>query len=228
MPPYQSAPIIGPPPPMLIPGVPSYAFGKYIDGHPTVRAYITNVALTSNVATVTLQIMEGYIPAIGDLVSITGCPTTSGLFNVTDAVITAVSITAATGLGTITFALTHADVVSVASSGTLLSTQVAVGDALTGSAQKSQQFAIQAAKGQGRGISWEYACASAPVSIAVQLEGAISDIDTDYVIIGTSQTTAGGAQQLATAPVNCNFVRLNVTASSGGTLPTIVGKIVQS
>jgi hypothetical protein len=225
MPPYQTNPIAGPPPPMLQPGVPVLAFGTLLHGHPTVRAYVTNVAITSNVATVTVQIMEGFIPAVGDLVSIV-C--SNSIFNVTDAVITAISITAATGAGTITFALTHADVGSVAASGTVLSTQSPVPLALTGSAQKSQQYAIQAAKGQGRGISWSYSCPSAPVSIAVQLEGAINDNDADYVLIGTSQTTAAGAQQLATAPVNCNFVRLQVTASSGGTLPTILGRILQS
>jgi hypothetical protein len=210
---------------MLMPGVPSYAFGSYLDGHPVMRATITNVALTSNVATVTVQMVEGFIPAVGDLVSIV-CSNT--IFNVTDSVITARSITAATGAGTITFALTHADVVSVAATGSLLSQQVPVPLALTGSAQKSQQFAVQTAKGQGRGISWSYSCPSAPSTIAIQLEGALTDNDADYAIIGSSQTTAAGASVFATAPILVNFVRLQVTASSGGSSPTILGKILQS
>lgn len=227
MPGYVTNPQGNTPVPLLQPGVPSYAFGKKIDGHPTVRALVTNVAITGNVATVTIRIVEGFIPVVGDLVSGFAIPTSAGLFDVVNIALTGVTINSLTGVGTITFPLVGS-VASVASSGYVLITQTDIADTLTGSDQKSQQFAIQAAKGQGRGISWDYSCPSAPGSIAIQLEGAITDTDADYAIIGTSQTTAAGGTIIASVPELVNFVRLHVTASSGGSTPTIVGKLLLS
>ena len=226
MPGYLTNPTVAVAIPMLQSGLPAYAFGSKLDGHPTVKMIIDHVSITSNVATITGTIVEGFIPAVGDIAEINGC--SNAVFNVSGKTITAVSIVAATGKGTITFALTNVDVPSAAASGILQAVQSDVPEALTGSDQKSLQFAVQALTGRGRGISWEYLCPSAPVSIAIQLEGAINDIESEYAIIGSSQTTAGGAQVFATAPVLVNFVRLHITASTGGTVPTIVGKILQS
>ena len=73
---------------------------------------VTNFALTSNVATLTGIIIAGNIPAVGDFISTQGQP-----FDVTDATITGVSINADSGIGTITYAATNADIGSVASGG---------------------------------------------------------------------------------------------------------------
>lgn len=212
----------------LTPGVPAYAFGSKNLITPTTLLQITNVALTSNVATVTVLVREGNIPAVGSLISITGTSNTSGLFNVTNKTITAVSINSSTGIGTITFALSHADVVSAANAGQGYVPVPEVPEAAV-SGNKSQAFAIQNTIGRGYGISWAYTYPSAPVSGSIQLEGAINDVDGEYTLIGTAQTGVSGyVEVFATLPELVNFVRLNQTALSGGTNPTVIGKILLS
>lgn len=217
-----------PTPRLLQPGVPAYAFGSKNPNLPTVRMAITNVALTSNVATYSVTMLEGNIPAAGDLASVTGTSTQSGAFNITATALASVSIDATTGIGTVTLALTHANVGSIAQSGLMTVAVPEVPELLSG-ATKSQAFAVQAAKGQGRGISWAYTCPSQPGSLSVQLEGAINDEDAEYTLIGTALTTTSGYNEVfATAPENVNFVRINATTFSAGTNPSIIAKISQS
>lgn len=216
-------------PTQLRPGVPGYAFGSKNPNIPVVRMQVTNVALTTNVATLTVQVLEGNIPGPGDLISVTGTSSTSGLFNVSAVALSTVSITPlGGGAGTVTFPLTHANVTSAPDNG-LATVDVPEVAYLATGAVKSAAFAFQPAKGQGRGISWAYTCPSQPGSISIQLEGAIGDNDAEYTLIGTAQTTASGYNEvIATAPENVNFVRLNITTFSGGTNPSIIGKILAS
>lgn len=217
-------------PQLLMPGVPAYAFGSKNANAPIVRMQISKVQISSNVAILTVQMLEGLIPSVGDLATISGTSVDASAFNTgqSPVALTVVSINAITGAGTIRFALTGSDFPQTADAG-----QVSVGVSevpyLGGSAFKSQAFALQAAKSQGRGISWGYETPSAPGSLSIQLEGAINDNDGEYTLIGTAQTgTSGWTEILATAPENVNFVRLNVTTFSAGTAPSIIGKISQS
>jgi hypothetical protein len=213
---------------MLISGRPSYAFGSRNPG-PTCRMLITNDSVTSNVVTLSVTIVEGNIPLVGDLIYTYATTNSAGALNQTTGIaIATVSITAATGKGTITFPLTVSNQGATADVGYALSTPGETTEALT-SGMKSRAFAIQNTIGRGYGISWAYNLPSAPVSIAVQLEGAINDLDSEYTLIGTSQTTASGYNEIfATLPELVNFVRLHVTAASGGSSPTITGKILLS
>ena len=104
-------------PEVVVSGKPAYLYGALATDTQDTIMQVSNVALTSNVATLTVQIQGGNIPIVGQLVSVQGTASTSGLFNVTNAVLTGVTITASTGAGTITFALIHADVVSIANTG---------------------------------------------------------------------------------------------------------------
>lgn len=221
MPAYQASPAGNAPVQLLLPNTPGYAYGSKAAG-PTCLLQITNVALTGNVATITVLVREGAIPIVGALITIKGTANAAGAFNITNSAITAVSIDSSTGIGTITFALTHADVVSAAASGQGYVPVPEVAETLA--VGKSKQFAIN-----GYGVSWAYTCPSAPDTLAIQLEGAINDIDAEYTLIGTSQTTTTGYNEIfATLPELVQFVRLHVTATSGGTLPTIIGKILNS
>src|SRR5690348_688057 len=102
---------------LLTAGIPTYFFGSWpMDKSPT-KMRVTNVALATNVATVTGTIFEGDVPVVGALIYIDGTQTASGAFNVQGVALTAVSISATTGQGTVSFALTHADVGSAADSG---------------------------------------------------------------------------------------------------------------
>lgn len=228
MPPYITNPSGNNPVTCLTPGSPAYAFGSKPTNVPTTKMKVTNVALASNVATVTVTVIEGNIPVVGELISINGTSNTSGLFNVANKSITAVSISSSTGQGTITFALSHADVVSAADAGLAYVPVPETAETAT-SGTKSQAFAIQNTIGRGYGISWAYNFPSAPVSASIQLEGAINDVDGEYTLIGSAQTVVNAYTEIfATLPELVNFVRLNLTALSGGTNPTIVGKILLS
>src|SRR5260370_33326885 len=108
---------------------------------------VTKVAITSNVATVNVTVREGNIPVAGGAgsgfggVTIQGTSQAGGAFNVTNATLTNVTIGKTTGIGTITFALTHADVAAIADAGQAYVSPDSIGEALaTGS---SQAFAIQ-------------------------------------------------------------------------------------
>jgi hypothetical protein len=104
-------------PEVAVSGKPAYFFGSLATDTQDTLAQVTNVALTSNVASVTATIQQGSIPIVGNLISIQGTTNTSGLFNVSNAKLTGVTGTASTGIYVFTFALTHANVASAADSG---------------------------------------------------------------------------------------------------------------
>jgi hypothetical protein len=214
------------PVPMIQPGIAAYAFGSRDSTFPTSRMQVTNVALTTNVATVSVTMRQGKVPIAGNTISITGTAAASGTFNTT-ATISTVSISASTGIGTITFPLTHADVVSVADAGQAYVPIAEVPETLA--VQKSQAFAIQSTIGRGYGVTWAYTCPSVPATLAIQLEGAVNNNDSEFTLIGSSQTTTTGYNEIvAQVPNLVNFVRQRVTATTGGTTPTIIGKIIQT
>lgn len=205
------------------PGPPGYAFGSKPLTVPTCRMIVTASAVASNVVTLTVLVVEGNIPAVGQTIYIYATTNNAGGLNDQTGTITlaSVSITAATGIGTITYNKTTANLSTTADAGYVLVPVSETPDLMTGSSMKSQQFAVS-----GYGISWAYTCPSAPAAIAVQLEGAINDNDAEYTLIGSSQTaTTGYNEVFATLPTNVNFVRLHVTSFSGGSTPSIVGKI---
>jgi len=217
-------------PTLLQPGVPAYAFGSKNANLPVVRMAISKVQLTSNVATLTVQMLEGNIPAVGDMLTVTGTSTASGAFNTgqSPVALTGVTIDSTTGAGTITYALTHANVGLTTDAG-LASVDVPEVTYAASGPVKSAAFALQPAKGQGRGITWAYNTPSAPASLSIQLEGAVGDSDAEYTTIGLAQHGTGTwTEVIATVPENINFVRLNITTWSGGSTPTIVAKISQS
>lgn len=79
---------------------------------------ITSVAIATNVATVGVTAWSGVLPIVGTPVTIRGSATASGAFNVSNVALTGVTLDS-TGTGTLTFALTHADVASTPDAGTL-------------------------------------------------------------------------------------------------------------
>jgi hypothetical protein len=226
MPQYRTQPdTTNTPVQMLIPEQPAYAFGSKNISRPTVKMSVTSVAVATNVVTLGVTLMEGYIPAVGDLITVVNTATDSGGANVVNVALTAVTITALTGKGTVTYAATASDQAKTADVGMAYVAVPEVAEALT--AIKSRAFAIQNTIGRGYGITWAYDCPSAPSTLAIQLEGAVNDVDGEYTIIGASKTTTSGwVETVAQVPNLVNFVRLNITATTGGTVPTIIGKIL--
>jgi hypothetical protein len=204
-------------------GAPGYAFGSKSQTQPSTKMFVSKSAVATDVVTLTVQIVEGNIPAVGNTAYITATSNNGGALNQPSGVVlTGVSITATTGAGTITYAASTGNLSPTADGGIVIVPVPEVAEAFAQG--KSKQFAIS-----GYGISWAYTCPSQPGSIAIQLEGAIDDVDSEYTIIGTSQTTTSGYNEVfATLPELVRFVRLNITGGSGGTLPTIIGKILNS
>jgi hypothetical protein len=186
---------------------------------------ITNLALTSNVATATVLVREGNIPAIGSLISITGTAAASGAFNVTNIALTGVSINSLTGIGTVTFALTHADVVSIADSGQGYVPVPEVGESLTN--QTCLQFGLPEVSGENtnaRSITWTTAFTGSPSTVTVDLYGAMDDVDAQYGKLDTSTSNSGETRIIAN--VNFRFLRAKISNVSGGSSPTGIVKFL--
>lgn len=240
MPVYQSgpAPYFGPGPAMLLQGQAGYSFGVFSDHNPTIKFIVNNSADTAGTYVLTGQVWEGPNPAAPMLITTQGL---TNVANVTNAAISSVSLTSQTGplsgstvggTGTITFSSGSSTAASAADHGIALITPYETPDVIS-AATKGAAFAIQATNvgSSSYGITWAYEWISAPVSCSIQLEGAVNDVDSEYTIIGSAQTVVTAStwtETFATVPTLCNFVRLHITAVSGGTNPSIVGKIINS
>ena len=116
----------------LIPGQPAYSFG--VAPTANARMSISKVAIATNVATLTVQMLEGIIPAVGALISVQGTQTvTSGgapNFNVTNVALASVTINSSTGAGTVTFALTSNNITAIADSGQAIAVALPTYDTL--------------------------------------------------------------------------------------------------
>jgi hypothetical protein len=216
--------------PLLVPGQPKYVFGTYTASTAPTRAILTNVALTSNVATVSLTLIEGAVPTTNQTITVQGC--SNSVFNIVAATVTAVSgfNTGDNSAGTVSYAVTHANVGSAAATAQYVVLPVAVlADALS-SNLISQQVALpynDPRIDQSRTIVTQVSFPSLPTSVTVSLQA--SDDDINYTTIGTAAVIAGGV--FTTGPLAqftdqaANFYRLSCGTVSGGTLPTIQATI---
>lgn len=224
MPPYVGNPTA--PVAMLLAGVPAYAFGSKGVG-PTVLMQVTKVAITSNVATLNVTMREGNIPSVGDLVTVRGTSLASGAFNVTNVALSGVSIDPISGAGTITFALTHADVSTTPDAGQAYAPPSDVPEALANGT--SAAFALQEDQGMnqnGRTITWTLSFPVEPSAAVFSLEGALDDNDADYGVLDTYTWASGTNPALRYVTlVNVRFLRV-VVASVSGTSPTVLAKIL--
>lgn len=171
-------------------GVAEYLFGSYNYHQANTRMLVSNVALTTNVATLTVQIVEGEIPIVGALVSVQQTASTAGLFNVNRAPITGVTINATTGAGTITFALTHANVGSTANTGSAIAEVPEVGEAIV--AQASVPCVVAAPEGDSQfTVPVSVTFSTLPTAVTVSLQMAIRDNDAEYTTLGNVAVVAG-------------------------------------
>ncbi len=135
---------------LLMKGVASYVIGSFSQQVGNSRFYLTNSALTTNVATVTVQQVLGPLPKVGDLISVINSTAGSAALNVNRAVLTAVTINSSTGAGTMTFALTNANITSVADAGTVITEPAEVGETITSAGYTSIPVVVQAPEGDSQ------------------------------------------------------------------------------
>lgn len=223
MPPFMTLPPSIQPRRGFTGGLPAYSAGSFAFGQAPTRLFVTNVTASGSAVTLGVRLAEGNIPAVGSLITVVGTSVAGALANVTNVALTAVSITPATGLGTVTYNSAAPALAQTNDGGQAVVSVPEVGDTLA--VQKFQQFALDPAGGYG--ITWSWATPSAPATLALQLEAAINDNDSEYAIVGTSQTTLSGTI-ISQVPNLSRFARINVTAFTGGTSPTLVAKMLQS
>ena len=180
-------------PQLLQKGVPAYLFGGLNMLRGNAKGYVTQTALGSNVASVSVSINEGPIPLVGDQITVWGTALQSGAFNVTRAIITAVSITAATGQGTISFALTGTNQAATADAGAFLCEPGESYDTLTNSTF-SQAVLVQAPQGDSQfTLPLAVTFSTIPTAVTATLQVAIRDVAAEYTNTTTVVTVAAGA-----------------------------------
>lgn len=191
MPQYVNSPFQVPK--LLQKGVPLYLFGSFNSLVGNTNLALTNVALTSNIATVTVQIVNGPMPVVGGLITIINSTASSGVFNVNRAVITGVTIDSATGVGTITFALTNANVSSTANAGTVVVEPAEVGETLNSTTGASMACVVQAPEGDSQFTLSMAVMVTGITSGTFTLQRAIRNNDAEYTNTGVVVTYSGGA-----------------------------------
>ena len=173
-------------------GVAEYLFGSYNYHQGNTVFLVSNVALTSNVATVIVQITAGEVPKVGSLISLQQTQSTAGLFNVNRAVITGVTINSTTGAGTITFALTHANVATAANTGSGIVEVPEVPETIVAGA--SIPCVIAAPEGDSQfTVTTAVTFGAIPTAVTVSLQMALHDIDAEYTTIGVAAVVPAGA-----------------------------------
>lgn len=197
---------------------------------PNTRMSIQSVAIATNVATLAVTILEGPIPIVGNLVTVTGTQTsTSGggsNFNLTNASITGVTINITTGVGTITYALTSNNISTTTDSGLAVVPPAAVFQTLPSSATAGLQFAVSPATNASnnqRGVTWFTQYTGSPSTVTMNLQGSDIDQDSYYTTIDSSANSAGESRSLSN--VNYSFLRIQA-ASTGGTTPKCLAGIM--
>lgn len=198
---------------MIEQGWPVYLFGsrQSIDG----ELNITSVSIASNVATVAVTSWSGPLPVVGAFASIEKTQTNSGLFNVTNLPITAVTLNpAGTDVVSISFALTNANITSTPDVGGVHVRFAAIGEPVTAAGGASIAGSVGNVVGrQGNWLSAQVYFPTAPSAATIALQGSNTNNDADFQDISAITVTNGRGE--AQVETSFEFVRFNITAVTG-------------
>ena len=231
MPAYQTTPFKAVPA-LLVAGTPQYLWGSYNDKTGPTFGYVQSDSAVTTTGTLAFRIVSGNVPVSGALITVVGTSNASGNFNVTNATILSVTCTAA-GICTVTYAITSSTVaLGTADSGEVLIPQPEIGEALTAvsSVPACMPYGNTLAN-LNQGLTAVVSFPSLPTSVIVSLQQAVQDIDSEYATIAVVATVTGGAvtaagSQITVDPTLGRFFRFSSGAVVGGTLPTIVAKLL--
>ncbi|MFP5231548.1 MAG: hypothetical protein ACLGQX_02840 [Acidobacteriota bacterium] len=194
MPAFNASPF-GPAVPYLYAGVPAYLFGSWEQDRSPAQMYVTSVAVSSDVATLGVTIYGGSIPAVGSLISVQGTVTNGGAFNLTGQALTAVNI-ASNGVGSVSFALTAADLATTPDAGVAIVPQPEVPEALSGTTGPSVAVAMANSSFGGdldRTVTAVCEFTTLPTAATISLQGSMFLDPAQFVTLGTIATVASGA-----------------------------------
>lgn len=218
---------------LINPGQPAYSIGSFDDKQATCKFNISKVAVATNVVTITGVIVEGNIPAVGQLISIQGLQSNSGAINVSNVALTGVTITSSTGAGTMTFSLSTANLSTTNDGGQALIKVAEINEDVGQGAYIGQAFALASYVGipsQGRAITWMYSWGTAPTSsVTIALEGAekLGDFDAGLgKTLDSGTSVSGGETRVLQVPTTVNFLRVHITAMSTSADAKGVAKIL--
>lgn len=239
--PTMNTSAFAPLPEVVLPGKPAYIYGSLATDTQGTLLQVTNVAATGGTATVSVYVRAGNIPVVGNLISIAGTQTSSGLFNVSSAPLTNVTINATTGIGTVQFALVGT-VGSVADSGQALVPIQEVPETLAANTSVPVYVPSQEPNDMGeKSITTAVTFPTMPTAAVVKLYSAINlpinlpgSAGSEWTVVGTVATVAASAQTIGplftedtsanTAALAGRFFCLQVTGVTGS--GTITAKLI--
>jgi len=205
---------------VALPGFPTYLYGSLANDTQDTLLQVTNVAATGGTATVSVYVRAGSIPIVGNLISIAGTQTSSGLFNVSSAPLTNVTINATTGIGTVQFALVGT-VGSVADSGQALVPIQEVPETLAANTSVPVYVPSQEPNDMGeKSITTAITFPTMPTTATVKLYSAINlpknlpgSAGSEWTLVGTVATVAASAQTVG--PLFTEDTSANTAALAG-------------
>lgn len=214
---------------LLVAGKPEFLIGSFNEDVALMRAIITNTTANGTTGVVTVGILEGNIPKVGDLISITGTTQGGGALNAIGTVaLTAVSINAATGVGTLSF-LTAASFAGGADTGQAIVEYTPVDEtfATGGSLVYTRTIPVtvqfndpETNTGRTVTVTVEVDTNTLSTTLTANLQGALRNVDRDYVNINSTAdfsyaTTVTGIQQKIYTLQNWRYYRLFLALTAG-------------
>lgn len=182
---------------------------------------VVSVATAANVATVGVQSWEGNLPVVGTLVTIRGTSQATGAYNVTNVPLTAVNLDT-NGNGTVSFALTSANLATTADGGKLrFAPQVTYEAIANGNA--SMAGAISSSR--HKEVFAECFFGTLPTAVTVALQAAMVNEDSAFQTLGNVCVVAAGAVSVngASFDITAPFVRFIESGLTGsGTIAAMV------
>jgi hypothetical protein len=195
-------------------------------------------------AELVVKILSGNVPVVGALITVVGAAVNAA-FNVTNAVITAVDRyphgnEPDNGMYTLAYAATITSPIQV-NAGQFIIPQPEIGEVLAagavanginpGASSPAVMPYGNATYNQNQGLTAVVSFPSLPTSVIVSLQQAVQDIDSEYATIAVVGTVSGGVVtvaggQITVDPTLGRFFRFNNGTVTGGTLPTIVAKLL--
>ena len=230
MPAYQTTPFKEPIK-LLVPGIPAYLWGSYNDKTGPTFGYVISDSAAATVGTVVFQITQGNIPIVGSLITVRGTANSGGVFNVVNATVLTVT-TNDYGVCTVTYAISSTSQASAADAGQVEIPQPEIAEALTAVSSVPVAMPYNNVNANlNQALTAVVSFPSLPTSVIVSLQQAVIDLDSEYATVAVVATVSGGAvtaagSQITVDPTLGRFFRFNNGAVVGGTLPTIVAKLL--
>jgi hypothetical protein len=232
--PYYTLSPYKPAPKLLVAGRAQYLFGSFDDRSDDTVAIITADAAAGTTATLTVTIIKGSVPVVGQLITVIGTVNSAGVFNVTNTALSAVTAVNSpdNGVYLLSYTISATTQATTADIGQALMPQQEIGTTLiAGSSAPVAMPYGNATSNLNQAITVVVSFPSLPTSVIVVLQQAVIDRDSEYATVATVATVSGGAvtaagSQITVDPTLGKFFRLNNGTVVGGTLPTIIGKIL--